>query len=223
MTPRFLVRNTRPRQAMTIFGRALRAGRPSRKVPAGEMWVTAEQLQTSAIVKKLRLKRLTIADCEGTTMEEVQAFLDSVVFVDPGEDSKPTAGEVGVEITRELMEEESGVRRVLPSRVAKEDEDPDPELEEPVEEEDPEDTPVEEVPEPEEPDLEDDLDSEEPVEEVPEPVLEDDPSGPDTLEELEALGYRELQGLAGDLGLAANGRKAELVKRIYDYQNPSEG
>jgi len=196
--PRFLVRNNRPRRTINLEGRVLRASRPSRSVAAGEMWLDEVTFTGGQVTKLLRLQRLKVVDCEGTTMAEVQAYLDQR-FADESEESPPQ--EETVESAPE--QDENVIEPVEPSG---EDEPPVPE-DPPAPPADPP-APV--------------------VEEDPEPVVEDEPEEDDEPEEaahvfskadLEGMHYRnELQPLSKSLGLAANGSKDEIVERILSHQ-----
>lgn len=166
---RFLVRNNRPRKPINLFGRILRAGRPSKQLSSGEMWLEEDQVTSYQVQKLLEAKRLVIVRVDGLPPGEI--ITDEVPPVDGGQTSEPTVSPGDSEVTSPIIE------------------------------------PV----------------VEEPVPEDPTPMVdEDDETGPDTMEELLAMGYRELQQLAKDLDLPANGSKDELAQRIYDYQHGGE-
>ncbi len=213
---RFLIRNNRPRRMLRIDGRVLRARNPYLGRTAGEMWVDGDRFTSRQITNLLRLKRVVVVEVEGVDQEALDRYFNDYLFV---EDFTLHPSK-GLEILG-----------LLPTTLAPpltEEPDPEPEVEV-IHEPEPEELEPEEAPEPElapEPDvpLQVEEPSAAPLPEVAEPLPapeepQDDTSGPDTLEELEAMSYRDLQGLAGDLGLAANGKKAELVQRIYDYQH----
>ena len=211
---RFLIRNNRPRRMLTIDGQVLRAARRSRNLPAGEMWLTDERFTSRMITDLLRLKRAVVVDFEGVDQSALDRYLEDYVFV--------SNYSLDIDRGRALLfpevEDEEPVRLPEVREVEAEPvmEPPTVEVAEVIEP-DPEPVKVISTPAPvveKQPEL-----APEEPKAPPAELPADDPTGPDTIKELQTMSYRALQGLASDLGLAANGKKAALVERIYAYQH----
>tara|TARA_Y100000034_G_scaffold116791_1_gene155533 strand:- start:233 stop:751 length:519 start_codon:yes stop_codon:yes gene_type:complete len=168
------------------------------------MWISAEVLHSDQVTRLLRLKRLVVVDCEGTTMDRVQAYLNECVFE--------------VESSEPVPERFETVPATPAPPMIPVVEDPEPESAQPEHaergEEGSEDAaqsaPVEEVPKVVDPP-------------VPGPLAEPETEGTEdriyAMGELVGMHYRnELQPLARRLGLNAGGTKAVLAQRIIDFQ-----
>tara|TARA_Y100000310_G_scaffold324758_1_gene387047 strand:+ start:74 stop:568 length:495 start_codon:yes stop_codon:yes gene_type:complete len=157
--------------------------------------VDAETFKSLPVTKLLRLKRLVVVEVDGISEEELQYYLDHVVFGIPKEeDSEQEAPAEEDDVVEELPPEFEEHSPDLPVDDVLCAEVPDPPAVE---------DPPEEVPKPEE---------------VVQPEEEEEVEPGHTLEDLKGMNYRtELQPFAKELGLSAAGTKKNLAARIFDH------